>query len=815
MFTKEQDLLIKHVNHPNIQFEKFCHIGLEKEFLRCDPQGQISTTCQPESLGKTLCHPFITTDFLESQVELTTPAYQKISHLHKFLGQLIRHVDQHLDNEVFWPMSMPPPINDPKKLKIACYGSSPAGLEKFRYRKGLAARYGERMQAISGLHYNFSFSNEFWQLLHLYGEEHKEKRSNIYLHIIRNFLRFGPILLYLYGASPCADRSFFDELPEDLSLHKNGMPFLHHGTSMRMSHLGHLPKEQCKRHFTYNDLDSFISAFYHDISTTCDKYSSLSPYQLNDHYLQIPNEHYFYIRPKCSHPSTSTFLDNLKHKGIEYLELRTLDLNPFSPEGVSKQQLKFLSYFFLYCFIQPSPPLSPELQEETVHNFEKVARYGRNPDLDISLNKQSIPFRQFLEQTLTEIDSQFSHLDLKEEYMMMKDSSLTPSARVLQEVDNKEKSYLDLFIDLGKKHQWFLRSLPSDKNLQKQFDAATKYSLAQYHKKHQTKGIFHGFEDMELSTQILLKQAEKRNVKIDIIDRQANLVRLSNRETSTYVQQATKTEKERFVSSLIIQNKSASKKLLKEAQFSVPDGHLFPSYDEAIEAYLLFKDKKVVVKPNSTNFGQGVSFVPPSSINDYRKALHDAFAFDHSVIVEEYIPGNEYRILVIDDEVIGITWREPANIVGDGESTVGELIDKKNQDPESYKFSGTYIQKGKVENNFLKKQNLRFSSVAPKGEKIYLRANSNISTGGDPIDMTDVVDTSYIKIAIEAAQLLKAPICGLDVIIQDVETPATPTNHAILELNINPMLFFHEYPYKGQKRPVGDKVLDFLDLYHS
>lgn len=322
------------------------------------------------------------------------------------------------------------------------------------------------------------------------------------------------------------------------------------------------------------------------------------------------------------------------------------------------------------------------------------------------------------------------------------------------------------------------------------------------------------YKQLELSTQIIIKEALKRNIEVEILDYDDNFIRLKKGRRVEYIKQATKTSADTYIVALIMENKEITKLILKEHDINVPSGITVSHIDEALSRYSDVISKDIVIKPKSANFGEGVSILKGLKSKEYyMRAVKEALNYDNHILIEEFIPGKEYRFLVIDDEVAAVMHRVPANVVGDGAHNIKELIDEKNNDPRRGKGHITPLEKiniGPIEENNLASQNKDLSYVPNDGEIVYLRENSNISTGGDSIDFTDDIDEEYKKIALDSAKAVKAKICGVDMIIQDVKTKPDKNNHSIIELNFNPVLYPHNFPYKGQNRHVGEKVLDLL-----
>jgi glutamate--cysteine ligase len=319
---------------------------------------------------------------------------------------------------------------------------------------------------------------------------------------------------------------------------------------------------------------------------------------------------------------------------------------------------------------------------------------------------------------------------------------------------------------------------------------------------------------MELSTQLLLREAVKRGVSFEILDRKENFVRFQKDGNTQYVKQATKTSLDNYASILAMENKLVTKKILNEHEIRVPKGLEYTSADAAKADFLIHQGKPVVIKPNQTNFGLGITILKENlEEQTYQRAIDIAFEYDSTILIEEFISGKEFRFFVIDDDVVGILHRVPANVTGDGRKTIRELVGLKNQDPlrgKGYRTPLEKIQLGEAEAMFLKPQNKGFSTIPTSGEVVYLRENSNISTGGDSIDFTDDIPESYKQIAVRAAKALNVKITGLDMIIPDTTQEATYDNYAIIELNFNPAIHIHCHPFKGKNRKLDEKLMDAL-----
>lgn len=671
-------------------------IGLEREALRLNHLGKPAITPHPAALGSKLTHPNFTTDFAENQIEFVTPPFSSIERALTFLETLHRAFYTFTPDEKLWPHSMPPKTI--KDIPIADFGVSSAAAKKNLYRLGLTQRYPIEMQLISGIHANYSFPDAVFKKLGL-------SKNEGYMALIRNFLRHGWILTYLFGASTSK------KYPNS--------------TSLRVSPLGYYSRVQSQMAISFNSIEEYLQGLDKACTTPHTDYQKIDPaLQLNPNTLQIPAEHYTRIRPKSQNGNLS--------KGIDYIEVRSLDLNPNSPIGIEQDALEFLHIFLLHCLLEPSPPLTKHEQKQICEHQAHVALYGTQDTDPTPL--------------LTAMEPLADYLGYKD--MPNPQRALTP-------LKSQEKSH---FAQLAEK------SLKDQQALE--------------------------LKEFELSTLCLIDAAKKRNISIEILDRPHNIIRLNNK---VIVQQATCTHKDTYIAPLLMDNKSVTKKLLQEHNLKTPSSQTFNTLQEAL-AYT--PKTKIVIKPNTANFGVGISFISPNQPAQYSRAIKAAFKHASSVLIEEFCPGDEIRFLVIDNKVVAVTLREPANITGNGIHTMRQLIKEKNQ----HKFPKEQIRLDKT---------LPLSSIPKKKQKIYLRENSNISTGGDAIDLTDTIHTSYSNLALKATQALGATICGVDMLIPNHKKPG-PYN--IIELNYNPQLSMHIYPTQGKPRPVCEALLEYLDL---
>ncbi|EUJ41722.1 bifunctional glutamate--cysteine ligase GshA/glutathione synthetase GshB [Brochothrix campestris] len=322
-----------------------------------------------------------------------------------------------------------------------------------------------------------------------------------------------------------------------------------------------------------------------------------------------------------------------------------------------------------------------------------------------------------------------------------------------------------------------------------------------------------GFDKMELSTQLVIVHAIELGIAFEVLDEAEQFLKLTVGNHTEYIKNTNMTSLDTYIAPLIMENKTVTKKILKQAGFRVPSGEEFATVDEAMQMYDYFSESGFVVKPKSTNFGLGISiFQEGVSRTHFQEAVEIAFKQDSHVLIEEFIAGTEYRFYVLDGKVEGIILRVPANIIGDGIHTIAELVAFKNEDP----LRGTHYRKplqriviGSIERLLLKTQGYSEDDIPAKEQRIYLRENSNVSTGGDSIDMTDEMDESYKQIAVEAVAALGAFVSGIDLMITDNRVPSTKaaTNYGIIEANYNPAIHMHMFPYQGTGRPLAQLLL--------
>jgi len=726
--------------------------GIEKEGQRVDLAGDLAQTDHPETLSVRDEHPYIQRDFSETQMELITPVTESLEELFDYLSAIHDVTYRSMsEQEMLWPLSMPPQLPDKEEDIVI---AKLKNVENVLYRQSLSNSYGRRKQMISGIHFNFEFGEELMQALFNSQTEIKDYRqfkTEIYLKVTRNYLHYRWLVTYFYGASPSSEQNFFEEdsLIEPVR-------------SIRSSKYGYTNPDDVQ--VSYRSIQSYIS----DLSLMVQK-----------GLLVEEKEYYASVRLRGGH-----HVSELENKGVRYIELRNIDLNPFETTGISYEQAEFLHLFLIYLLWKDEGNQCDDWVSTGDSYNEAVALEHPLEHTQFEMEaKHIIGEMEHLAKTLDLVVSDTLFENLKE---MLEDPSKTLAGRLHKE---------------------------SKKSSQRQVAA---YIAKENHKKSWDKPYqLTGFTDMELSTQILMFDAIQQGIKVDILDRQEQFLRLKFKDHIEYVKNGNMTSKDSYISTLIMENKTVTKNILHQHGFRVPIGEEFNDIESALRSYELFSTKPFVVKPKSTNFGLGISiFKEGASYEDYQAAITLAFKEDSAVLVEEFLKGTEYRFFVLDDKVLAILLRTPANILGDGKHTIEELVIEKNRDPLRGKDHRTpleIIQLGELEKLMLKGQGYEIDSIPRAGETVYLRENSNVSTGGDSIDVTDLISDDYKKIAVDAVAALGAKISGIDLIIEDIKVPASDQDaYGIIEANFNPSMYMHIYPYKGESRRVTMNILHEL-----
>lgn len=727
--------------------------GVEKESQRVDLSGSLAKTEHPKSISVRDEHPYIQRDFSETQMELITPVTETLGDLFNYLAAIHDVAYRSMgNNEMLWPLSMPPQLPEKEEdIVIAKLNNH----ENVLYRRYLSNSYGRRKQMISGIHYNFEFSDNLIQALFELQSEIKDYhqfKTEIYLKVTRNYLHYRWLITYFFGASPSSEKNFFEINPLNDAVR-----------SIRNSKYGYSNENDVQ--VSYSSLQNYIS----DLSSLVSKGVLLEE-----------KEFYASVRLRGG-PQVS----DLKNHGIRYIELRNLDLNPFETYGISHEQAEFLHLFLIYLLWID--------QDDNNDEWVKIGDFQNNL-VALEHPLEHTQFKTDAERIIEEMEHLTGLLDITVSNTlfvnlreMLTDPSKTLAGRLYKEIIKSSQSQV--------------ASRIAKENYKKAWDKP--YQLS-------------GFTDMELSTQILMFDAIQQGLQVDVLDRQDQFLKLQLGNHVEYVKNGNMTSKDSYISPLIMENKTVTKKILQQHGFRVPIGEEFSDIEKALRSYDIFAGKPFVVKPKTTNYGLGISIFKENgaSYEDYQKALTIAFKEDSSVLIEEFINGTEYRFFVLDGKVSAVLLRIPANVIGDGSHTIEELVAQKNLNSlrgMDHRTPLENIQLGELEVLMLKAQGYRKDSIPTSDEIVFLRENSNVSTGGDSIDMTDQIPDDYKKIAVDAVSALGANISGIDLIIENTEVPAANKNaYGIIEANFNPSMYMHIYPYKGKSRRLTICILHYL-----
>jgi len=481
--------------------------GVERETLRVTATGQLATTPHPLALGAALTNEQITTDYSESLLEFITPAehdiaiaLQRLDEIHRFA-----HVQLRAQGELLWNESMPCVLPDEQDIPIAWYGNSHIGMLKHVYRRGLALRYGKTMQCIAGIHYNFSLNEEVWSLLR--GLDDREQsvepsvsardyQSESYIALIRNFRRYSWLLMYLFGASPALASNFLRGRPHQLDVLSGDTLYLPYATSLRMSDLGYQSNAQANITPHYNNLHSYIRSLSQAVSQPYPAYEAMGTkhdgewIQINTNILQIENEYYSSIRPKRVIYSGERPVQALAARGVQYVEVRCMDIDPFEPLGLSLTTSRFLDVFLHFIAFEESALTSDEEGAENRANFASVVKQGRRPGLQLQHGGQNVSLQDWGLTLLERMQPVAALLDaqagsdehqnaLETQREKLRDAELTPSARVLREVRQNGNSFAAFALHQSRAQAEQFLARPLSAELTAGFTAAAALSIQQ------------------------------------------------------------------------------------------------------------------------------------------------------------------------------------------------------------------------------------------------------------------------------------------------------------------------------------------------
>ncbi|HYE39725.1 MAG TPA: glutamate--cysteine ligase [Ramlibacter sp.] len=455
--------------------------GIEKESLRATGTGALALTPHPAALGSALTHPNITTDYSESQLELITGVHGSVEQCLEELTQVHQFTYRALGDELMWVSSMPCTLPPDETIPIGRYGASNVGRAKSVYRMGLAHRYGRRMQTISGIHYNWS----------LPGVSDAQ-----YFGLIRNFRRQAFLLLYLFGASPAACSSFVAGRRHELQTLSPGTVYMPFGTSLRMGRLGYQSQAQASLAVSYNSLEGYAASLHEALTRPYPAYEAIGIVnpggeynQLATSLLQIENEFYGTIRPKRVIRPGERPLHALRERGVEYVEVRLMDLDPFVPIGIKAQTIRFLDVFLLHCLLSDSPEDTPQEIAALGRNQHRTAAYGRDPAVLLERDGREVKLRDWGAEIVAECGSVAAMLDavhgttdygdaVRSAQALLENADMLPSTRVLAAMArDHSNSFAGFTLAQSEQAKAKLLKLPFGEGLQVRMEALARQSL--------------------------------------------------------------------------------------------------------------------------------------------------------------------------------------------------------------------------------------------------------------------------------------------------------------------------------------------------
>ena len=480
MIDNFENLTEKVFNSETKDMLAFGRFGIEKESLRVS-QAKISRRKHQKSMGSPLCHRYITTDFSEALLEMITPPFIDKRAGLTFLDNMHHFVSHKIDDEIIWPFSMPPLIQSDAEIPIASYGSSNLALFKTTYRNGLSHRYGRSMQAISGIHFNYSLPEQIWKSS-LFTKEKavsQKDRAAIYFRTLRNLHRMNWLILYLFGASPIVTKNFLSNKHTGFLKFDNDTYYLPNATSLRMSDLGYQNINQSSLEISLNSLKEYTFDLKQATETQCEDFKNIDQEitedypQINSNILQIEDEYYAVSRPKSSTVSNQRLTAKLNDTGVDYIELRSLDLNPFQRIGIDLDTVHFLEVFLIYCTLSASPPIKNDEKKEIKQNDLLVARRGREPGLNLSNIGRTISLKDWANKILDQMMAIAELLDNKTTNFtsiiqkfgtQIMDPDQTLSGMLLNKILTEQLSVSQLGKTIGEDYKNHYISMDTNKN---------------------------------------------------------------------------------------------------------------------------------------------------------------------------------------------------------------------------------------------------------------------------------------------------------------------------------------------------------------
>lgn len=501
LYSKYQQRLSALVNAASPDILQCGGIGLEKEGLRVSSAGTLSQKPHPAVLGSALTHPYITTDYSEALLEFITPPFDDVVGAMDFLRDTQQFVYSQLTDELLWCSSMPCVVAGETSIPLAKYGSSNLGQMKTVYRRGLGHRYGRVMQVIAGVHYNYSFKDEFWQVYQQL-ENNTDSMQNFvsarYFDLLRNLQRYGWLISYLFGASPAICKSFLNGQKTNLQEFNENSFYEPYATSLRLGEIGYRNSRESEVGVkaNYNSLQEYIDTLRCAIETPYPGYEEIGIkvdgvyQQLNANILQIENEYYSSVRPKQILQGLEKPVNALRDRGVRYLELRSVDVNPFEPLGVSEAQLRFIQAFIIFSCLQDSPPFGDQERAMIDANMLMTAHRGREPGLKLQTLDGEKVLADWAAEIVTQVMAVAQVLDQRfgddryqkacmQQMALIEDADKTPSATVLRLMRENKEGFYHFSKRMSDLHHTYFNNLPVNAEKQQLFEQYARQSLQQ------------------------------------------------------------------------------------------------------------------------------------------------------------------------------------------------------------------------------------------------------------------------------------------------------------------------------------------------
>jgi len=485
--------------HSFISFLKNSKIGLEKESLRVDKNGTISYKMHPEKFGASLTNRYITTDYSEALIEIVTPPCCSHKEVLNYLENIIAFIYKNLDQEYLWPASMPCIIAGDKSIPIAYYGTSNPARMKTTYRRGLGNRYGRVMQVISGIHYNYSFSDKFWEEYSLCINSKKniqDFKSEQYFIISRNLLRNGWIVAYLFGCSPAVCKSYLSGKKTTMESFDDYTYYEKYATSLRMGDIGYQnnKEEDMGVHIDYNSIEKYAKSLDEAIKTPSIEYEKIGVHkdgyykQINSNILQIENEYYSTVRPKPDPNSKKRPAAALLEGGVNYIELRSIDNNIFSNTGIELTQLYFIELLVIHSLFSDNSEISKKEYVDIKNNLTNIAHKGRDKETKIIKKNKTVNIENELSKILNEmkdiakIMSSIKNDDnyeicIQQQKEKIHNKKLLPSNLVIDRMKSKKISFYEFCMQNIWEQKKYFSSLKTDNNIFEILKEEAKLSL--------------------------------------------------------------------------------------------------------------------------------------------------------------------------------------------------------------------------------------------------------------------------------------------------------------------------------------------------